>query len=384
MKNFLFWATVVGISLTGCVNDNEVLQNPKDNLKPVTFEVAKYKASSRADETANNQVKNEGSTHSAFPTNQIFGTFAYVAPANNGEHSSFMNNEKVGYVNNVWVALGDTYFWPQVGHVDFISYYPHSTAAGGVSPIIGDVTSGDRNKLSFENYTVSQVDLMYSDKAHLQTHNYDTYSHSGVPTLFRHALAKLSFEVKSKYIVSKEIQANGSEMVVNWQVLVKSIRLNGLHGTGSVYLQTTSPTTAGTTQWDIVGYQDGAHKVWTPTGSANVSKEWTVAGGQSLNTEFATFSEARDYYVLPQSFTNQLQSVTIVYSIANKEANQNDYDTPTEFTKTLYFYNYNQMVTAWEMGKSITYQIQIDPKGDVINFDPAVADWEVVTGTLDI
>jgi len=36
------------------------------------------------------------------------------------------------------------------------------------------------------------------------------------------------------------------------------------------------------------------------------------------------------------------------------------------------------------MGKSITYKIEIDPKGDIINFDPAVSNWETVDGILDI
>ena len=36
------------------------------------------------------------------------------------------------------------------------------------------------------------------------------------------------------------------------------------------------------------------------------------------------------------------------------------------------------------MGQNITYNIIIDPLGDIINFDPAVSDWEAVSGTLDI
>jgi len=332
MKKFLFFATVVSAAFTSCVSDNEEVLESKENLQPITFEVAKYKPSSRSNDTGNAQ--STGAEYTAFPTNQLFGTFAYKADAINGAHSLFMNNEKVGYVNNVWIALGDTYFWPQVGHVDFISYYPHSTAPGGILPTIGSVNDGDYNKLSFENYQVSQVDLMYADKAHLMTHNYKTYDHSGVPTLFRHALARLSFEVKTKYVVSEETMSGSSQAQrTQWQVLVHSITLNDLYDTGSIHLQTSSPATIGTTQWSIVGYQDGNPKVWTPTGGSMVSKAWEVEGGQSLNTTATPFADATGYYVLPQTFTNELQSVTIKYSITNKLEGSPNFDTPTEFTK---------------------------------------------------
>lgn len=375
MKKFLFLATVVGAAFTSCVNDNEAVLTPEENPQPITFEVAKYKASSRAE--GDNKSQNTG--HTAFPTNQFFGTFAYEAGSINGEHKTFMDDVKVGYVNNAWIALGKTYMWPEKGHVDFISYYPYSELNGGFTPEVGDINSGDKNKLSFNNYTVNQVDLMYSDKAHLQTHNYTTYYHSGVPTLFRHALAKLNFHVAAKYLVGNE-----SDVQTSWEILVTSIKLNSLCGQGTLHLQTTSPSQAGTTQWTIMNQQEGEAKVWLPEGQYNVEKEWTVAAGQPLDTKLAVFANAADFYVLPQTFGNKKQSVTISYQIINNTPGAADQGTPQPREKTLYFYDYSKMVSAWEMGKNITYNIIIDPQGDIINFDPAVSDWETVSGTLDI
>ena len=375
MKKFLFLATVVGAAFTSCVNDNEAVLTLEENPQPITFEVAKYKASSRAE--GDTQSKNTGYT--AFPTNQFFGTFAYKASSVNGEHSLFMDNEKVGYVNNAWIALGGIYMWPEKGHVDFISYYPYSELNEGFAPVVGDINAGDKNKLSFNNYQVDQDDLMYSDKAHLQTHNYSTYGHSGVPTLFRHALAKLNFQVAAKYLVGTETQVQ-----TKWAILVESIKLNSLYSKGSLHLQTTSPSTSGTTQWTISNHTEGNPKVWTPEGDALVENEWKVESGQPLDTDLAIFADAADYYVLPQTFGNKLQSVTIKYNIINKNETSPDYNKPQPREKTLYFYDYSKMVSAWEMGKNITYNIIIDPLGDIINFDPAVSDWEAVSGTLDI
>ena len=374
MKKYLFLATVVGAAFTSCVNDNEAVLTQAENSQPITFEVAKYKASSRAE----NDAQSQNTGYTAFPTNQFFGTFAYKAESVNGSHSLFMDNEKVGYVNNAWMALGGVYMWPDKGHVDFISYYPYSED-GDSAPVVGDVNDGDNNKLSFNSYQVGQVDLMYSDKAHLQTHNYTTYGHSGVPTLFRHALAKLNFQVAAKYLVGNE-----TDVQTKWAILVESIKLNSLYGMGSLHLQTTSPSTAGTTQWTIANYVEGAAKIWSPEGDATVNQEWKVAAGQPLDTELTIFADASDFYVLPQTFGNKLQSVSIKYYIINKNETSPDYNEPQERNKTLYFYDYSKMVSAWEIGKNITYNIIIDPQGDIINFDPAVSDWEAITGTLDI
>ena len=88
-----------------------------------------------------------------------------------------------------------------------------------------------------------------------------------------------------------------------------------------------------------------------------------------MDTELTVFSGASDYYVLPQTFGNKLQSVTIKYNVIDKNPDSATYNQPEERNKTLYFYDYSKMVAAWEMGKNITYNIIIDPLGDIINFD---------------
>ena len=386
MKKYLFGAMVVGVAFTSCVNDLEADLAAESNAKPISFEVAKYKASSRADES----VLSSTST-SVYPTTGFFGTFGVYAAERNGEHSVFVNqdstmmqNSKVGFANRVWTVLSDTYFWPQTGHVDFVSYSPYSTDVTKV-PVVGHVNESakDYNALSFTDYTVTTDDLMYSDKAHLQHHNKVTYHQSGVPTLFRHALAKLNFKVEAAYVISEE-KVGETVKEIHWQVVVKSIKLANIYDKGSLILHTTSPTgtEATTTQYEIANYSAGDYRVWTRQAS-QTSKEWAPASGQLLTVNATDFSDAINYFVLPQTFTAGEQSITITYTISNR-VGDGSYDAPTEFTKKLYFDDYDSSVKAWEMGKNITYTILIDPKGDVINFDPTVADWEDVNGTLGI
>lgn len=383
MKKYLFGAMVVGVAFTSCVNDVEADLTAESNAKPISFEVAKYKASSRAGESA--QADNG---YTEYATNQFFGTFAFYAATTNGVHAPFANeddvemqNAKVGYANSVWTALGDTYFWPQTGHLDFVSYSPYSTDA---TIAVGHINESakDYNALSITDYTVGTEDLMYSDKAHLQTHNKTMYFNSGVPTMFRHALAKLNFKVRTKHVQTEEVVGEDSKTLY-WRVVLNSIKLNGIFNKGSLTLHTSSPSVAGTTQYEIANLAEGASKVWTRANS-QVSKEWTSAEGQVLTMVPTNFVDAINYYVLPQTFTVGEQSFTVNYTVQNKVGDTGTWSTPTEFTKTIGFTERAAMVSAWEMGKNITYTLIIDPKGDVITFDPAVADWEEVNGTLDI
>lgn len=385
MKKYLFGAMVVGVAFTSCVNDVEADLLAESKAKPISFEVAKYKASSRA-EGGVQGLADPG--HTEYATNQFFGAFAFYAETTNGEHAPFenedgvkMENAKVGYVNDVWTALGDTYFWPQEGHIDFVSYSPYNTNA---TIAVGHVNDGakDYNALSITDYTVGDDDLMYSDKAHLQTHNKTLHYKSGVPTMFRHALAKLNFKVQTKHVQTTEVVGEQSK-VIYWRVVVNSVKLNKIFNKGSLTLHTTSPQVAGTTQYEIANLAADAPKVWTRANS-QIDKEWTSAGGQVLTTTATNFGDAINYYVLPQTFTVGEQSFTVNYTVENKVGETGTWSTPTEFTKTIGFTERAVMVSAWEMGKNITYTILIDPKGDVITFDPAVADWEEINGTLDI
>ena len=397
MKKFLFWATVVGASLTGCVNDNGSALNAEDNPQAITFEVASYKASSRADEGATTN------DYKPFDTGLIFGTFAWEANGHGATHVPFMENTQIAYVGGVWIGIDKPYFWPseKENHIDFVSYFPYSsTGTDSWVPQITENVVGkdDYNKLIYNNYKVDGQDLMFSDKAHLQTSNHVTYFTSGVPTLFRHALAKLNFMVAAKYLESKD-----GDQTTYWQVKVHSIKIGGIRDEGTVTMTTTSPTTGAsalTTQWSIVKTDSEQPDVWNVSGSVAEPKTWSREGGHPLlavdesqpNSNYEIFGagtgRAVDYMIMPQKIEQNQQYINIVYTIASRAEIGGEWKNEEEFDKTFTFDELNKKgasILNWEMGKNITYKILIDPKGDLINFDPAEVDWVPVNGgTLDM
>lgn len=373
LKKILLFSTV-GMALTGCVSETHV--STEESNKQITFEVAKYKPTTRV--------------MAIIPIDE-FGTFAYKKKNGEGEvHATFMDNIKIKYYSaGYWAAENENaYMWEANSHIDFISYAPYnSDKTSSVVPKISDNGSGSKNQLKYEGVTVDeskQVDLLYSDKAVCQTYN-TTGGYTGVPTLFRHALAKLNFKFTVSCTSNFGVVGN-TDALRYWQVKVTSIKIENIYKKGDVtlLLEDDSHNSMTTKKWNN---QNTTNNVWTPVTEGEdvtCSKEWTVEGGQEALSSLQTFgsenNKAENYYVLPQVLEDGKQKITVKYKVFTGPA----YDGPWtaaggERTGEMYFRNLTA-VAAWEMGKNITYTIVIDPTKEAIHFAPSVEGWES-TGT---
>ena len=153
-----------------------------ESKKEITFEVANRL-----------QTKADGVKYN----NGAFGTYAWF----NGS-DEFMVNEKVDLAAGVWKTIDHTFYWPKTGSIDFISYSPFD----GTSNTAGSVPTVTASSITYTNYTVGTTDLLYADKAKCAANVNEITDdaspesgYAGVPTLFRHALAKLSFKVKANF-----------------------------------------------------------------------------------------------------------------------------------------------------------------------------------------
>lgn len=379
MKKFLLFATVVGTSLTSCVNDNENVLSPEENPQPVTFEVGKYKPSSRAT--------------IAFPTTWTFGTYAFQEKPTVVGHSVFMDNVEISYKNATtpyWSPNGEQYFWPHEGHLDFVSYYPYEHYKDGESYEANTLSNAvprlndNLSELSYQTFTLdanNPVDLLYSDKAVKQKSNTSHYGFTGVPTLFHHALAKLAFRARAQRL---DNSASSPTAITKWSIKLNYLKISGIYNKGYVTLRV--PEYNGTTSTTLTWKKSGDYQVWDISGGDNVEKTWTPSEGQILISDAdkkgvlvqdGENGFASEYYVLPQILDPNAQKITISYRVTVTNPNGLTEVQP-EKTITKSFSDFTSVV-AWEMGKYITYIIEIDPAGDTINFAPAIEDW-VTTG----
>ncbi|MBO5882136.1 MAG: fimbrillin family protein [Alistipes sp.] len=337
MKKFFVMAALVGVALTSCMK-NEVYVPTCD--APISFEVANYVAQTRVDD---------------FATTETFGVNAWSY--NGTAAHELMVNETVTYNGSQWTTA-KPYYWPYTGTVDFIAYYP----ADEVPDIIYNYAGGDT--YTYEDYTVGEDDLMYADKAIRYSENVNTYGFDGVPTLFRHALAKVNFEVKNAYPAEEDNDD------ITYEIVVDNITLK-TYNTGDVTLENTGTGTASRGSWSV---KDSAINVWTPdttVSPATLTWEEEDDAITVLADDTPVAYATRDQYVLPQTLSDNV-TVSVTYTVTQKHNGATI--GVKQYTSDPIKLN-TMGLTSWEMNKNITYTISIIAKRNQIFFDPAVQEW---------
>lgn len=331
MKKALFLTLMASVAFAACTSD-ESLVPPQE----IDFQVAKYLSTSRAE-------------NSAFDEESSFGTYSSGLTID-------MSNTQISKVDNVWKA-GTPYYWPTGGNpVNFISYAPYKET----SPFVVNAANGT---ITATDYTVGTDDLMIADYAvGLTSANYNVdnvtgNSYSGVPTLFRHALANISFQFKN---------ANTTDFTYT----VKSITVHS-YKEGDLSLTATGTVSDLMQTW-------GWPTVWSTPSSYTTTTFTVPTNAVTANLEDSKSSEA---FVLPQTFVNtgDIQKVVIVVVETNKVNSST-----VERTLTKNFYDITDH-TAWEINKKIVYNITFNPTFDLeIHFDPAVAAWDTPSFDFDL
>ena len=347
MRKFLILASALTLALAACSKVDSVPENQRE----VSFEVANY-ISTRAE----SGVKYD---------NGSFGTYSWFNATD-----PLMEDDEVDLVGGVWKTTKHTYYWPKSGSLDFISYSPFDGPKPEVKNASGEYT------LAYSDYTVADVDVMYADLATCSS-NVDEITddadgstdsgYTGVPTLFRHALAKVSFLVQANFLSFGE----GTD-VTTWELTVTDAKLNGVYTSGDCALS-----------WSGSEWTKPTGNVWTNPGG---EKDVTLASGLTLTEEPQPLSSLGQF-VLPQALVAGQQTLSLNVHIKTTLSNGNVVEEDYE-TGELDLMGLVPEVTAWEMNHIITYVIKIKPTAssdpsmadtpeDVsILYDPAVADWD--------
>lgn len=369
MKKILIFLSIAAVLASAC---SKVASNPAENTRVVSFQTV---AGLNTKAAINGTV---------FPQTETFSTYAW-AEGTVGEY--FMENVTIEYKTseNLWKAQSGTYYWPKNSTVDFISYYP--TGLAGITVA--------KDKITYSGIDVNtlQEDIMYADKAAGFSDNQDLVDDSvsgftGVPTIFRHALAKVKFIVELTYNHKEE--ADGT--VTDWEVKVNSANISGIYTTGGAVFNLASTPTIGVIPWE-----KPADNVWTPDGAVA-----TINGLSNKDIVPGTdYSAVDEVYVLPQALAAAQQKVTINLTIKTTR-NGNPFLNET-FDKVADLYI--GTLPAWEINHAYTYRIRLTPTASngnggkpidpsdpsssvdpndpdlsdaIISFDPAVDGWDVV------
>lgn len=404
MKKIFVLAAAALVALTACTK-MEVEFNETDSTNKIAFTVADYSQTTKAPTSL---ATGDEAIYS-------FHTYATQFPEI-GAAVLFMNNVEIKAWNNAdpatvvtsgsdiysWAPEAD-YYWPKTGYINFYSY------AGTKSPATKTVST-NKKTVTYDYGTVtvaSNDNILVADAAlHFNSNSGKKYEKdhvtAGVPTLFRHQLARVKFVV---HLQTNQPASSGttwkvrtiSEETINSVAYASTLKFvkNGslkLENTDALATDATKNTTI--QAWTAVVGESANVDGWI-AGTADSDKETVIMTSQTLTIPVnKTESQETDpaYLIAERTVMPQLTSGTqfvLYYEVSASHDNfasdpflKEIRSVGVDPTRTLY-----QLVNSipdWNKNTKITYNIIIDPVSEKVLFDPAVEEWSAESGTVNV
>lgn len=339
MNKHIFYIAAACVALASCVK-NEVRVNAPD--KEITFQTVSTKAGA------------------AFNKGNHFRSYAYFLEKdknwvdNHADATAYIDNADIYYHTTLrYWAAADTYYWPKQGSLTFFAWTDDTA-----DPKVGtgaNVSCPPNEGIKIENYSVKDnlnKDILVAEIAKDKKSNESVTGRdwtNGVPTVFRHALAKVEFKV------------NKREDYPNVKIIVKKITLNKVSTKGT--FTQGSPTES--RKWSA---QTEPEDLSVFTGDEEVTTTATILNPNAT-------PGVKDYFiVLPQNFdATSTSTLTIEYEIITTSTSFKETVIETKALNAIYTSN-------WECNKN--YVLGITLGLNEIYWDPSVEAWEdnTVTG----
>lgn len=291
MKKNLWLAALVGVALTGCVNEeNSPLESKAEKL---TF-ASVLGTQSRA----NYKGEIEGAI---YPTAENFSVYClrYKGNFNGWEKSTdpidyFKGAAKTqhqgGDKGAYWDTVDETYYWPLAEYnLAFAAYSPSELNTGAI-------ISYGKTGLNIENFVTEekssdQYDLLYSERT--VDKNNSNNGNTAVPIKFKHALSSIVFsvqdDVKEKLYTLKKLEVVGKFYTKgNFSQGITEVHA----AEGTAYSESDKPT------WTLETTAPTVDKTYLPF-------DRTSSGTEPIVT---THGE----YILPQIFTGGEEALLMI------------------------------------------------------------------------
>ena len=390
MKKNLWMAALVGVALTGCVNEES---SPLENqAKALSFAAPVMKTQSRAN------VLGE-IDETAYPTNEDFKVYswnysgAFTGWGQNGGPASFFDKDgeiaKHGFSvdgNAKYWNTDKVYYWPDPQYkLMFAAYSPAEftpkvksgdngyVAADGATDVNAKV-SYDSKGLNIENFKVQknsnlQYDLLYSDRNYDRTESNN--GNSAVKLQFNHALSSIVFSAQKGTDIKYEI----TDLKIGGDFIMEGNFSQGItenyNGETQAYSETSTPTWTFPQSPERLGNTD----VFEP--------EFESFEVPLKNpTQFTKGTSA--LLMIPQDVPTKKNSAEEAYVIVSYTVTQNeksiDYTTPKIPLSKFTYIDENdgnevKVIDKWLPGIRYIYRIAFGVNKQIY-FEPAVTDWE--------
>ena len=357
MKKYFVFLGIAALTLAAC-SKTEIDETAIPDQK-IEFNAANYVPQTRA----------AGDTVSILSETNTFKTKAYLHAEGMPTVQDYFgaNGETITYHagaseadESVWVPSHD-YYWPKSkkSYINFVSWYDGNANR---TPAVTETT------IKWENAIIGTKDnIMWADEAWHYNSNAQTYKfdgvREGVPTLFHHALAKLTIKAKCDPVEKNDSQVSGTK--TTWDVTLTDIKITGTYNQGSLTLTNEEPTGTSPAQQ---AYTTNGWVLPTTGTAPGITMDSTNVLTTSLVDVLAEQS------VLPQTLDNAILEFTlhIITKYNGKQYSEEKIHKSVKLN-TLG----TPAIAKWEMNTKYVYNIIINPETDVVKFDPAVIPWVV-------
>ena len=381
----LFYFAAAAVALAACAKNEVIPVNSGENQE-ITFNVAPKTKGTVPSTDPSYTVPPTDPRY--FNTDNHFVSYAYFRGEGNEWPGTvgqiYIDAAEISFAENKWKEAGSTYYWPK-SDKSSLTFFAWSTNSASTDLDGGATVSCDsKSGILVSTYDVTKnknVDLLVADVAANKHANAAKYSHIGVPTLFRHKLSYLIFNVKTAADYKTK---DGKEFFIN------SITLRGFNSKGSYSQKANNKTSTDpspsaydkTGDWsDFTGIKNAVDETKLSEQTYFNSTSGVEFGfsedGKSLDAIDGVDGVDQKYY-LPQDITatgdpssTTDYTIEVVYTIKTTEASTVTTETVTKYIKASEIYG-----EKWEINKKYTCTLTFSL--NEILWDPAVENWDGV------
>lgn len=298
-----------------------------------------------------------------YPTNVPFVSSAFYLEdgktwaANHSEAIAYIENATISFNGTLWRDASRSYYWPHTGKLNFLSYSPAA---------IQPKTKIDKDTgITIKDWDVNanqDIDIMVADVQTEQTSNQNVGTYTRVPTIFRHALSKISgftFNLHKDYYTASKI-----EFLLN-SIVIKNMPQKGTYSN-------TMPSESNIGAWN-----KAADRVYSYTWYSNASGI-TIPYSESTPLPIPAngLSPYSELYLLPQIYpADGGPSLEITYT--KRTYSGPDTYVETQITASVSFYDlFASTGHRLVINRNLTFNIVFNIDANLITWAPDQQNWD--------
>ena len=296
----------------------------------------------------------------AYSTDDTFKSYAWYLPEgkiwdnDKADAQAYFENVTVEFQTDKWRGADQSYYWPKLGSLSFWSYSPASLATEG------DI-SVTKDGVSLTDWTVNastnqDIDFMVADFVSDRKTNVKTYGYVGVPTLFRHKLAKVTVQA-SVGKADKNDKTKPADEVKIYKVSFKNV-----YTTGSFTMTQPTQDTKATESWSN---RSTLNEIVIFENTAGLKLDLTAQNVTLIGTD----GNAKDLLAIPQVLNADSERGTSGVSLYIEYSINGQKGTADKLLSDI-------KSQLWGIGQHITYSVVFGEENEPIEFSGSVGDWE--------